>query len=189
MKRKSRSITFRISDDSIEKLKVIAEEEKITLNTLVSKTLDSHLEWEYAASRAGFVPTQKSILRDFFDYMPESKLIEIAIRNADKFNEVLLAMQGKIDLDAVLSITRLGFKKSGFAVREFNTEIKANMKLVIQHDMGHNCSIFCKTFIERLLNNAGYPAKIGASDNSLLIEIANSEPTTPPRFSRQALTE
>jgi hypothetical protein len=170
------SITFRVDDDNINKLRKLADDEGMSLNTLVNRILDSYLEWEFIAPKVGFAPMQKSVLKDLFDYVPEERLKEIAIKAADSFEDELLIMCGKVDLDAVLSITKNRVKRSGFVLREFskNTD-NGGIKLILQHDVGQHWGTFSKTYIERLINNVGYPVKIESTDNSLSIEIGKAE--------------
>lgn len=170
------SITFRIDDNNVESLRKLANEEGISLNTLVNQILTSYLEWEFIAAKAGFAPMQKSVLKDLFDKLSEEDLKAIATRAADNLEDLLLMMCGKVDLDAVLSLTKNRVKRSGFTLREFDNEQGASgKKLVMQHDVGHNWSVFSKTYIERLINNVGYPTKIESTDNSLIIEILEPE--------------
>ncbi len=170
------SITFRINDESIDKLRKLAEEEGMSLNTLVNRILESYLEWEFIAPRVGFAPMQKSVLKALFDRVPEDQLKEIAIEAADSFEDELLLMHGKVDLEAVLSLTKNRVRRSGFTLREFESNVEnGTMKLVMQHDVGHNWGIFSKTYIERLINNVGFPVKIESTDNSLTIDILKPE--------------
>jgi antitoxin component of RelBE/YafQ-DinJ toxin-antitoxin module len=186
------SITFRINDDSIDKLRKLAEEEGMSLNTLVNRILDSYLEWEFIAPRVGFAPMQKSVLKALFDRVPEDQLKEIAIRAADSFEDELLLMHGKVDLEAVLSLTKNRVRRSGFTLREFESIVEnGTIKLVMQHDVGHNWGVFSKTYIERLINNVGYPVKIESTDNSLTIDILKPERNTvyTPRTERSSETK
>lgn len=184
------SVTFRIDDGNVESLRKLAEDERITLNTLVNQILTSYLEWEFIAAKAGFAPMQKSVLKDLFDKLSDEDLKEIAIRAADSLKDTLLVMCGKVDLDAVISLTKNRIKRSGFVLREFDgEESPRNRKLVMQHDVGHNWSVFSRTYIERLINNVGYPTKIESTDNSLTIEILDplGEAGYAPRASHSFL--
>ncbi len=48
----------------------------------------------------------------------------------------------------------------------------------MQHDLGDAASFFFKTHFDMLINSAGYVAKIEMTDNSLIIDIVESEETT-----------
>lgn len=146
----------------------MAEEEEISLNTLVSHVIQSFLEWDSTASKTAMVPMQKDILRGLFSYVPDDELKKVGVRTADSFVDKLLIMTGSADLDSVSFVMKNRNKPSGFAVIEF-VEPKGK-KIMIQHDMGRKWSVFYNTYNERLINIAGYGAKIDATDNSLLIK-------------------
>lgn len=77
-------------------------------------------------------------------------------------------MTGSADLDSVFFVMKNGNKRSGFAVREFVGP--KGKKIMIQHDTGYKWSVFFSAYNERLINDAGYGAKIDATDNSLSIK-------------------
>ena len=168
MSEKNVSVTFRISSEDVSALRDLAEEGEISLNTLVSQVIRSFLEWDSTASKTGMVPMQKDILRELFSYVPDEELKKMAVRTADNFADKLLIMTGSTDLESVFFVMKNRNKRSGFAVREF-VELKGK-KIMIQHDMGRKWSVFFSAYNERLINNAGYGAKIDATDNSLLIK-------------------
>ncbi|AIF82443.1 hypothetical protein NTE_00361 [Candidatus Nitrososphaera evergladensis SR1] len=167
----STSVTFRVLNKKLESLRTLAEDSKMSLNTLVNNIIDSYLEWEFLAPKVGFVPMQKSVLKDLFDRVSEEEIKEIATRAADNFENELIMLYGKVDLESVISFTKNRVKKSGFTLREFDSGEKGARKLVMHHDVGHNWSVFSMTYIERLINNVGYKTKIQATDNTLTIEI------------------
>lgn len=164
---KNVSVTFRINSADIEALRDLAEEEEISLNTLVAQVIRSFLEWDSTAAKAGMAPMQKDILKELFSYVPDDELKKMAMRTADAFADKLLIMTGSTDLDAVFFVMKNRNKRSGFAVREF-AEPKGK-KIMIQHDMGHKWSMFFSAYSERLINNAGHATKIDMTDNSILI--------------------
>lgn len=177
------SITFRIEDDQIERLRKLADEERVSLNTLVARVLGSFLEFEFIAPKVGFAPMQKTVLKDLFEAVPEERIKEIAIKAADDLEDSLLMIYGKVDLDAVLSLIASRVRRSGFTLRAFESggEQKTTSgikKLVMQHDVGYHWSVFSKTHIERLINNVGYATKIEMTDNSLIIDILEPEKET-----------
>ncbi|UVS68132.1 hypothetical protein [Nitrososphaera viennensis] len=155
----------------------MADEQRISLNTLITHILDSYLEFEFIAPKVGFAPMQKSVLKDLFEAVPdEEKIKQIAIKAADDLIDSILIIYGKVDLDSVLSLISSRVRRSGFTLREFENGKSQEMtrvtrKLVMQHDVGYHWSLFSKTHIERLINNAGYAAKIEMTENSLIIEI------------------
>jgi hypothetical protein len=181
------SITFRLKDQAIDDLKKRSEEEGLSLNNLVNKVLDSYLEWECFAAKVGFIPMQKSVLRNLFDSLSEGQIREIAIAAADSFEDELLMMRGKVDLDSVLSVTKGRMKRSGFSLSVFDNTVENSKKvkrLIIQHEMGHNWSIFATAYHQRLINNIGYSVKTEGTDNSITIEIFGLD--TPVAYSPES---
>ena len=179
------SITFRLKDRTIDDLKKQSEEEGVSLNNLVNKVLDSYLEWECFAPKVGFVSIQKSVLRELFDSLSEEWIKKIAISAADSFEDELLVMRGKVDLDAVLSLTKGRVKQSGCALSVFDDRVGHSKKLIIQHEMGHGWSIFAKTYNQRLINNIGYTVRTERTDNSVTIEIFDLD-RPPAAYSRKS---
>jgi hypothetical protein len=163
------SITFRIDSKELNLLRIIAADEGISVNQLVSQTLKAYLEWESVATKAGMSVIQKEILKGFISSVPDDELKRIATSTADSFADALLLMTGNTDLDSLLHVVRNLFKRSGFTIRAF--EDPDGKKLVIQHDLGSKWSVFFKTYIERLINNSGHPAKISTTDNILVIQV------------------
>lgn len=168
----SSSVTFRINDKKLEALRNIADEKHISLNTLVNNILDNFVEWEYHAPRVGFVPMQKTVLKDLFDATPDETIIKIAIKAADNFRDELLMIYGKVDLESMVSFTKNRITRSGFVLREFeSSNEEGERKMVIKHDVGPKWALFSKTYIERLINNVGQPVKVETLDNTLIVEI------------------
>ncbi len=183
------SITFRLKDQAIDDLKKRSEEEGLSLNNLVNKVLDSYLEWECFAAKVGFIPMQKSVLRNLLDSLSEGQIKEIAIAAADSFEDELLMMRGKVDLDSVLSVTKGRMKRSGFALSVFDDTVENSKKvkrLIIQHEMGHNWSIFAMAYYHRLISNIGYTVETERTDNSVSIEIFDFD--RPTAYMRRGAT-
>lgn len=177
------SITFRIDDLQIEQLRKLADEKQVSLNTCVSHILNSHLEFEFIATKLGFAPLHKSAIREMLDEMPEERITQIATRSADSLKDALLLLFGRVDLEAVVCLMERQAKRSGFVLRGIENgrtdaaavDERASKKMVMQHDLGHNWSVFFKSHIERLINNVGYASKIEFTSNSLVIEILANE--------------
>lgn len=163
------SITFRVDSRRIDQLRIIASEQGMSLNLLVSHILSSYVEWESVAPKAGLAIVQKDVLKAFVDQMEEDGLRKTALEAADSFLEVLLLMTGKKDIDAVLFVIQSQFKRSGFVIRAF--EDSDGTRILVQHDLGAKLSAFFKIYIERLINDVGSPVKIETTDKSLMIKI------------------
>lgn len=165
------SITFRINSNYLSELRRLADEDKISLNTLVNQILKSYVDWESVAVKAGFAVFQREVVKELFNAVDQNTLQQIAMRTADKSKDTLLLMKGATNLDAALSLLNNRSKKAGFSYREFDEP--DGQRIVVQHDMGINYSTFFKTHNERMFNNAGYSVKIDTTDSSTIIKILN----------------
>jgi hypothetical protein len=172
-KLENESITFRVSGDILLALRQLSHEEGMSLNTLVNNVLRSYIDWESIAVKAGFGVFQKEIVREAIDALDEAALNKIAANTADAYKDMLLLMKGSLDLDSFLSVVKDRSKRTGFTFREF--EEPEGKKIVLQHDMGAKWSIYSKAYHERVINSIGYPAKIEATDSSIVIFVPNEK--------------
>jgi hypothetical protein len=174
-KLENESITFRISGDILLALRQLTEEGGMSLNTLVNNVLRSYIDWESIAVKAGFGVFQKDVIREAISCLDESTLAKIAANNASAYKDMLLVMKGSHDLDSFIITMKDRSKRAGFNIREF--EEPGGKKIIVQHDMGANWSIYSKAYYERVINSIGYPAKIETTDNSIVIFIPKEKQT------------
>jgi hypothetical protein len=172
-KLENESITFRVSGDILLALRQLSQEGGMSLNTLVNNVLRSYVDWESIAVKAGFGVFQKEVVREAIDALDEPALDRIATKTADAYKDMLLLMKGSLDLDSFISVVKDGSKRAGFNFREF--EEPEGKKIVLQHDMGANWSIYSKAYYERVINSIGYPLKVEATDSSIVIFIPNEK--------------
>ena len=52
------SVTFRIDSRKLETLRADAEENQVSLNTLVNQVLTNYIEWDMVAAKAGYAVFQ-----------------------------------------------------------------------------------------------------------------------------------
>lgn len=163
------SITFRIDSRKLEVLRGNAQENQVSLNTLVNQILTSYIEWDMIAVKAGYATLQKDILREVFNAVDEETLKKIAVKTADSSKDLLLLMMGQVTLDACFTMLRNRAKKSGFTFREY--EEGGTRKFILQHEMGRHWSVFFKAHNERMINNAGHRAHVDYTDNMIVITV------------------
>lgn len=163
------SVTFRIDSRKLETLRADAEENQISLNTLVNQVLTNYIEWDMVAAKAGYAVFQKDALKELFNATNEETLKRIASQSASSSKDMLLLMMGDYSLDVYLSLVKNRARKSGFILREYRDE-KAR-KIVIQHDMGRHWSMFFKEQTEKIIHAMGYKAKVDYTDNTLVLNI------------------
>ena len=163
------SVTFRIDSRKLETLRADAEENQVSLNTLVNQVLTNYIEWDMVAAKAGYAVFQKDALKEIFNATNEETLKRIASQSVNSSKDRLLLMMGDYSLGVYLSLVKNRARKSGFILREYRDE-KAR-KIVIQHDMGRHWSMFFKEQTEEIIHAMGYKAKVDYTDNTLVINI------------------
>jgi hypothetical protein len=72
--RRSTSLTFRIEEDNIKKLRAEAQKQGISLNSFVNQVLKSFLEWHIFEAIVGFVPILKPVFKELFANMTKQQL-------------------------------------------------------------------------------------------------------------------
>ena len=162
------NITFRLNNSLLKKLKNYAAEEKMTVNTQVTKILDDYFEWGQNAAKAGWMVIPKLTLKRLIDNTSEKELVSIAEEMAERVLEIMMMMTGQYDLRTFLTINQIVAKKSGFDVNIIQDE---GVKIIIQHHMGKKWSIFRTVFYDHTLNALGYQHEIKSTPNSLIILI------------------
>ncbi len=172
-KLENESITFRISGDILLALRQLSEEGGMSLNTVVNNVLRSYIDWESIAVKAGFGVFQKDVVKEAITCLDEPTLVRIAANNASEYKDMLLVMKGSHDLDSFIITMKDRSKRAGFNIREF--EEPRGKKIIIQHDMGANWSVYSKAYYERVINSIGYPVKIETTDNSIVMLISKEK--------------
>jgi hypothetical protein len=162
------NITFRLNNSLLKNLRINADDEKITVNSLVTKILEDYFEWGQNAAKAGWMVIPKITMKRFVDGSSEKELEKIAKEMSDHVLEIMMMMSGQYDLRSFLAMSQKVAKKSGFDVNIRQDDVT---KIVIQHSMGKKWSFFRKVFFEQTLNTLGYQNEIKSTPNSLIIVI------------------
>jgi len=166
------SVTFRLNSSVLKKLEEKADQQKTSLNVLVNQILSSYVEWEMDSVKAGWIPTQRSVLTKVMEVLDEKDISGIAAKAADaSAKNAILFMYGKYDLESFLTYIRTSAQRSGFNVKEYDNE--RNLEMVIQHDMGWKWSIFFKYYYEKILHDLQMRAIFDYTENMLVINMVN----------------
>jgi hypothetical protein len=164
---KSESITFRLESRVLDNLKKKAKHDKVTLNTLVSQIIADYFDWSLTAIDAGWMVMPKMTVRKAFEMLSQDEILTLADATSQEKKEMLLYMKGKDDEQSFLSILRMRAKKSGFHLRELEKDDKTT--IIIQHDMGRNYSLYCKSLYETIMHQYGVQVDLNTTDHTLLM--------------------
>jgi hypothetical protein len=172
---KTITMTFRVNENLMRKLKEDAEDHEISLNTLVNQIFKRYVEWDSYEPKVGMIPIARPVVIQLFENISEDKIIEIATkigRNAVK--DIALFMKHRIDLDSFLEWFETRMKTASVEISHEKLDDKTH-SYIIRHNLGKNWSIFHKTIFESILQDAlGKPLK-SASQSSTTFSFSFEE--------------
>src|SRR5919204_1341047 len=152
--RSSTSLTFRIEEDNIKKLRAEAQKQGISLNSFVNQVLKSFLEWHSFEAKVGFVPILKPVVKELFANVTKQQIIEIAANTGKaEVQNAVYFMKGKIDLDSFLSWFENRMKNSSVQVSHSFDRYSRTHTYVVKHDICENWSLYLGQIIEYVFNN------------------------------------
>ncbi len=138
--------SFRLNKDVLSKLKKEAESEKLSLNSLVNKVLEAHVNWHSSAAKLGIVPIGSEVLIDLFKNMTDDELKKLAKKNAAIISEDLLLLRHEDTLDAFLDLAKDYFGICGFP---FSTREKnGNFRITVKHTLGKKYSLYIEEMVK-----------------------------------------
>lgn len=145
--KKTSTITFRLNDDTITKLRNESKNKDISTNTLVNQALKKFLDWDVFQPQMGLVSINKTVFVKIFGNLKEQEIIKMASRiGKDEVYSVSLFMKGKIDVVSFMS---------WFVMQMVNSSVQVSHSVdndthtyVFKHDLGKNWSLYYKTILE-----------------------------------------
>ena len=164
------SVTFRLNSSVLDKLESRAEQQKTSLNMLVNQILSGYVEWEMDSAKAGWVPTQRSILVNLIGHIEEKNILDLAENAAESSSkDSILYMHGKYNLESLLTNIRLSSHRSGFNVKEYGDG--DNLEMMIQHDLGWKWSLFFKHYYQKIFHDLKQKVVFDYTETSLVISL------------------
>lgn len=150
---KSITMTFRINENVLEKMKENTEDRDISLNTLANQIFKRYIEWESYQPKLGMIPIARPVLIQLFENIDEEKIVDIATNvGRDVVKDIALFMKHRIDIDSFLEWFETRMKTASVEIS--HQEMDGNRKVhsyIIKHDLGKNWSLFHKTIFESIL--------------------------------------
>ena len=184
--RKTRSITFRIDAEVVDKLQTESDNHEITLNVLVNQVLRRYTDWDTYETKIGMMPVPKLLLVSLIEMaisIPQreglkdveryrNEIIREAAKIAFKLmKESVLFMKNKYSLWVVLAVLEEYMKVSGVK-SDHRVEAGSKHVFVIQHDLGENWSLFTKELLAMIFENlANLRPEIQVTTNTVIASI------------------
>ena len=171
----STSLTFRLDEDNVKKLRIEAQKQGISLNSFVNQVLKSFLEWHIFEPRVGFVPILKPVVKELFTKMTKEQITEIAANTGkEEVQNAVYFMKGKIDLDSFLSWLENRMKNSSIQVNHTFDRPSMTHTYAIKHDICENWSLYLKQIIEYVFNDV-FQKKVELSESSSMLTFKFNE--------------
>ena len=146
--------TVRLSQELDDLLRKDAEENDLSINSLINKIMAKYIEWDRHIKKFRFVSVTSETLRAFFNEVGDEKLENIAKElGSDLTSAVSMLWSEKVDLDAFLRMISLYSKYSGLFIREFRADERGYV-ITFHHKLGIKWSIFLKHFMSQSFKSA-----------------------------------
>jgi hypothetical protein len=150
--KKSMSYTFRINQDTADKLNAESEHKGISLNNLVNEILKNYIDWDRLESKAGMIPVAKPVIAEGFRHLSDDVIKLATCVGKSTLHDIVLFMKNKIDLDSLLSWLELWLKKNSTA--GFSHTVENNIHTcTMKHDLGQKWSLYHKIVLELILHD------------------------------------
>lgn len=171
--KKTSTITFRLDDDIVKKLRSESGNRQVSTNTLVNQALRRFLEWDMFEPVAGFVMINKKVFTQIFAKEKKEAIIDIATRiGKNEVKDIALFMKGRMDLPSFLSWLEMRMINS--SVQVSHTSQDGSHTYIMRHDIGKNWSIYHKTILELIFREV-FNRKISVKADKNVISFQFSE--------------
>jgi hypothetical protein len=78
VRRKTKTSTFRLERDTLDKLETEAHNKDTSLNMLVNQVLQRYVEWNTFEQKTGIVPVSAPVLIELLERISEEQIVNIA---------------------------------------------------------------------------------------------------------------
>jgi hypothetical protein len=151
--KKTATMTFRIDENIVTKLRDEADNREISLNTLVNQILKRFVEWDLFEPKLGLIPMAKPLVVELFENMSENEIADIAKHvGKNTVRDTALFMKHKMDLESFLNWFETRMKASFVEVSHRIAE-DGKHSYILKHDLGRNWSIYHKIILELIFND------------------------------------
>ncbi len=151
MAKKTTSITFRIDEDDDAALRRIADEQKVSLNSLVNKIFSQYLERDILAENFGMLKMSTDTFRRILSKISEKDIIDLATRvGSQEAKEFILFKWSKINIKTVSEFIQMLFDYCGYGrcnLKKTESEISVS----VHHDLKEKGTLYLKYFLESLV--------------------------------------
>jgi hypothetical protein len=163
------TVTLRIDKDIMNKLTIDADNDSISLNSLVNHVLKRYVEWNQFEDKSSMIPINSTVLKELFHIIDKEQVIKLANDVAkDAVYSLILFMNGKVDFDILVSWYK---ERMRHCSEISDKQIDNNQyKIIFKHELGENWSLYHKTIIESICRDfLSKPIEINITSSTIVI--------------------
>ena len=163
--------SFRLDEDVDKALHKCAEEEGISVNSCVNRSLRRFVVWDHNASRFGFVTLAGASLKKIMTYLSEDEVHEYARWVAENsLRDFLTFFFGEVTIDTVLKGLRLlGYYGGHFVYEE--SDSGHTRTVVLKHGRGIKWSIHYEEQVRFVAEKLGLKVETEKTENQVTFRI------------------
>jgi hypothetical protein len=167
--KKTRSATFRINENTVDKLGYEATKHNISLNMLVNQMFDQYVNWDSMSSSVNLISFPKPLLVKIMDKLTEEEVIDITKRHFEEdVEDIILRTRGKFSAESFMEALELWMKSSDITYRRIDNVGK--QKYIIQHNMSKKWALFLSGIVKLVIETLeGKKVETQIDKNSCLI--------------------
>lgn len=173
--KKTSTITFRLDDGTIHRLRDLSKVQEVSTNTLVNQALRKFIDWDVYLPKSGFVMLPKPVLKKIFEGLDKEFILDLATKTGrEEVEDIALFMRGKMDLKSFLSWYETMLLNS--SVQTSHMIDGGVHSMVLKHDLGKKWALFQKTILEHVFKEVLHKnVEIEYDNNTLHVVFTDDE--------------
>ena len=172
--KKTITVTLRIDKNIMDILNDDADNDSISLNSLINHILDRYIKWGKFEDKTSLVPIVSPVVKELFSCLDKDKTIELGRGIAkEAIYNIILFMNGEVNFDILIGWFKERMKNCTEIYDKKNED--GNRKIIFKHDLGEKWSLYHKTILESICHDIlSVPIKISTTNSTLAIDIINN---------------
>lgn len=171
--KKTVTASFRIDKESLETLQEEAEQNRVSLNTLVNQILTFYAKADHF-EKTRLMKMSDILFSRILNAMPEEELVRISTERADEYARVLIKTKfGEFNLTNILRYIYDLCQYWGWGAYSERHLERGRRLVVIEHRLGRKGSIWLSNVMKTLLETRDIKSEIASTEFAVTIEILN----------------
>ena len=167
----SDTVTIRLKKSQINKLKIIAEQKNISLNTLLAQVLTHHLQVDTIYDKFDWIKIPKEIFSKEIKKMSFNEIDEMGTELAEEFAvDFILTKWKEMSNETVLKFIKLFFQENALGYCSISSHENGTI-VSVHHKMGKKASKLYGTLIQNLYAQLNKNTSLEVFKNHISVQI------------------